>query len=123
MPLAAFFFLECFIPILYLPDLDFPDTCVLTPSPPPLPGPLVTYTLNFWTFLTRSRLVSFSTYQALMFFFVVVFVCRIQPPCSYFKKPGVVNHLPCAATVLLSHPHTPDSPGVLILFDTMETEV
>lgn len=32
-----FFFLECFIPILYLPDLDFPDTC--SPHPHPV-GPL-----------------------------------------------------------------------------------
>lgn len=70
--------------------------------------------------LTLTHLVSFSAFSALMPF---VIVCRTQPPCSYFKKPRVVNHLPCAARELLSHPDTPDSPGVLILFDTMETEV
>lgn len=102
--LNALFLFSTFLTLIFL-------ILLCLSSPPPLPGPLVTYTLNFWTFLTRTHLVSFSTYQALIFFFFVI-VCRIQPPCSYFKKPGVVNHLPCAATVLLSHPHTPDSPGV-----------
>lgn len=103
--LNALFLFSTFLTLIFL-------ILLCLSSPPPLPGPLVTYTLNFWTFLTRTHLVSFSTYQALIFVVVVVIVCRIQPPCSYFKKPGVVNHLPCAATVLLSHPHTPDSPGV-----------
>lgn len=74
-----------------------------------------------WTLLTYP--LNFLDPSPLGISFLLHWCCRTQPSCSYFKKPWVVNHLPCAATVLLSHPDTPDSPVVLILFGTMETEV
>lgn len=102
--------------ILYLSDplISPPPTIIYIFAPPPL-----NYSLSFWTPLTLRHLVSSASFAMM----VLVIVCRTQPPCSYFEKPWVVNHLPCVATVLLSHPAAPDSPGVLILFGTMETEV
>lgn len=77
--------------------------CAYPPTSPPR-GPLVTYTLHFWTFLTLTHLVSFSTYQALMFF---CFCLQDTAPLFLFQKArGCKPPTLCCYSVVESSPHS-----------------
>lgn len=116
--LNALFLFSTFLTLIFL-------ILVCLSSPPPLPGPLVTYTLNFWTFLTCTHLVSFSTYQALIFFCCCCYCLQDTAPLFLFQKArGCKPPTLCCYSVVESSPHSRQPwSGVLILFDTMETEV